>query len=268
MSPASHTSWDPFAIRRLIFRWPERRASLMLPLLFVASAIVHAFGFYVFQVVYPPTGSTTPQPAQVTFLADTPENDAMLRWAESQDPSLAARMQEVTPPGLGEVRYIPSYATEHALPAALEEKPKTTVFPPARDLSSLLAAPTKPCAAGFGAVRTKFCFGEELRKRDAGGKTVFPAISKNGETLRPSEFLLSIDDRGEVRYCFLQESCGEPEMDKAAETVLRQHAFKHTDTPSPLLWGFATVDWGIEAYASPIPAQAGNAGVRTKRASQ
>jgi len=249
MSAASPAPWDHFAIRRLIFRWPERSASFTLPLLFLASVIVHALAFYAFQVVYPPKGSITPQPAQVTFLADTPENEVLLRWAEAQDPSLPARMQEITPPNLGTVRYVPSYATEHALPAVSETTEQTTIFPPARDLPSLLSVPAKSGSPQSAAVRTTICFSGELQKRDGAGAAVFPSMPTSRAILRPSEFLVSIDDRGEVRYCFLQESCGEREMDKAGETLLRQHAFRRTDSPSPLLWGFATIDWGIEAYS-------------------
>ena len=95
---------------RLIFRWPERTASLLFPGLLILSVAIHTFAFFIFQVVYPPTVASAPPRAQVTLLTPgTPHSDALLRWVEAQDPATAGRIQEIAPKGLEEIRYTPSY---------------------------------------------------------------------------------------------------------------------------------------------------------------
>ena len=246
--------WDHFAIRRLIFRWPERNVSFVFPLLFLASVAVHALTFYVFQVVYPPTPALAPTPGQVTLLSPGPESEALLKWVDAQDPA-AACLQEITPPGLGEVRYIPSYSREQSLPK-LEEPPGPTVFPPARDpLAPLakVASATPP----HRAVRTSLSFSESLRGRDAAPGEAVKLNRKSAVGLHPTEFLTAVDDRGELRFCFLQAGCGDREIDLQAEAILRSHPFRHTDTPAPLVWGFATFVWGNEAFSPSTPESAG-----------
>ena len=245
--------WDHFAIRRLIFRWPERNVSFALPLIFLTSVAVHALTFYVFQVVYPPTPSISPAPGQVTLLTKGPENEMLLRWVDAQDPA-AACSQEISLPDLGDVCYVPSYAREQSLPK-MEEPREKAVFPPARDPLAPLASLATPAKAPQ-AVRTTLTFSEALQNRNAAAEEPVKITHKSAVALHPTEFLAAIDDRGEVRFCFLQASCGDRCIDSQAEDILRAHGFRHTDSPTPLLWGFATFIWGREACQSP-PVQAG-----------
>jgi len=243
---------------RLVFRWPERTVSLLLPALFVLSVMFHALAFYIFQVVYPPAVASAPPPAQVTLLTpDTREGAALLRWVQAQDPATAARTQEVTPAGLGEILYTPSYATVHTLPLETEAPAAPIGFPASHSLldfsASKAAAPEPPRRA----VPSALSFSDGLHARDAASEAPHGVSSKSSPNLRPTVFLAGIGDRGEIRYCFLlapnggDPSSGDPEVDKQAEALLREHRFTPSETP--LEWGFATFTWGAEAYAPPQP---------------
>lgn len=238
----------------LVFRWPERTASLLIPALFVLSVALHAFAFYVFQVVYPPALASTPLPAQVTLLtADTAEGAALLRWVQAQDPAIAARPQEVTPSGIGEIVYTPSYAAVHTLPLEVEVPEEPVGFPAAHTLLEFASSKPVPDKGPSRGVSSTLSFSQALGARDA-APGLSPAVTpRTSSNLRPTVFLVGIGDRGEVRYCFLLDphggdpSSGDHEMDKQAETVLRTHQFTHSE--AALEWGFATFTWGAEAYA-------------------
>jgi len=245
---------------RLVFRWPERTASLLLPALFVLSVAAHALAFYIFQVVYPPALASAPPPAQVTLLTpDTPEGAALLRWVQAQDPATAARLQEIAPTGLGEIRYTPSYAVVHTLPLETEPPAAPIGFPAAHSLLDFSATKEPaPEEAPRRAVTSALSFSGALHVRDAAPARPPCITSKSNPNLRPTVFLAGIGDRGEVRYCFLlapnggDPSSGDHDMDKQAETLLRAHRFAPAE--APLEWGFATFTWGADAYA-PQPTQ-------------
>ena len=244
---------------RLVFRWPERTVSLLLPALFVLSVLVHALAFYLFQVVYPPAVASAPASAQVTLLTpDTPEGAALLRWVQAQDPATAARTPEVTPAGLGEILYSPSYAAVRTLPLETEPAVEICGFPAAHNLLDFSGSKAPAPEPSRRAVASALSFSDALRARDVAAETPRGVItSRSNPNLRPTVFLAGIGDRGEVRYCFLMApsggdpSSGDPEMDKQAEALLREHRFTPSETP--LAWGFATFTWGAQAYAPPQP---------------
>ncbi|MEI6562334.1 MAG: hypothetical protein WCO68_09680 [Verrucomicrobiota bacterium] len=243
---------------RLVFRWPERTVSLLLPALFVLSVLFHALAFYIFQVVYPPAVASAPPPAQVTLLTpDTREGAALLRWVQAQDPATAARTQEITPAGLGDILYTPSYATVHTLPLEMETPATPIGFPASHSLLDFSASKTATLEPPRRAVASALSFSEGLRARNAASEAPHGVTSKSTPNLRPTVFLAGLSDRGEIRYCFLlapnggDPSSGDPDVDKQAEALLREHRFTPSETP--LEWGFATFTWGAEAYAPPQP---------------
>lgn len=252
MTPLRPASASQTIGQRLIFRWPERSASFVLPSLFLASVAAHALTFYVFQVVYPTTVSIAPPPTQVTLLPpSSPENKALLRWVDGQDPAAAARLQEATPPKLGEIHYSPSYAAARTLPELAEQTPETISFPQAQDSLALIAPTTTHGDSPHTVVHSSLTLSKSLQARDAApGEAVVPG-SKSSLSLQPTTFLIGISDRGELRYCFLQNGSGDSVIDQEGEKVLRQHAFKRTDSPNLTEWGFATFVWGAEAFAPP-----------------
>ncbi|MEI8233868.1 MAG: hypothetical protein WCH57_04190 [Verrucomicrobiota bacterium] len=235
---------------RLTFRWPERTSSLLLPALFLLSVAVHGLAFYLFQVVYPPSVASPPPPAQVTLLTpDTPRGAALLRWVEAQDPATAARVEEVTPARLGVIGYTPSYVTAQTPLREAEPAPESFACPPAHSLLDF--TPSAPVSTGDAprlGVATALHFSESLRARERPGPPAPLNLSaKSSANLRPTVFLAGVGGRGELRYCFLQESSGDPAMDAQGEALLGQHAFSLSETP--LQWGFATFTWGADATA-------------------
>ena len=239
---------------RLTFRWPERTASLLLPALFLLSIGIHGLALFVFQVVYPPSVASAPPPALVTILTpDTPQGAALLRWVEVQDPALAARVEEVAPTRLGGVAYTPSYATAQTPLREGEPTPAPFAFPAAHNLLDLSpAAPAAPAGTPRLGVSTALRFSESLGARERPEPPAPLHLSvKSSANLRPTVFLVGVGDRGEVRYCFLQESSGDPAIDAQGEALLGQHAFSLSETP--LQWGLAMFTWGAEAYAPAPP---------------
>lgn len=247
---------------RLVFRWPERSASLLLPAFLLVSLVVHAFAFFLFQVAYPPAVSLAPPPAQVTLITpDRPESAAFLRWVQAQDPAIAASIQEVAPPpGLGNRLYRPSYATARSFQMEAEPQQALPDFPTAR---SLLDATDSPKAAATAvperlAVATSLAFSEGLGARDAAPHAPLKLATPSRVNLRSTVFLVGVGAKGEVRYCFPQAgsegaSSGDPKVDAQAELLLRAHSF--SPSPTPLQWGFATFTWGAQAYESAAPQQ-------------
>ena len=179
----------------------------------------------------------------------------LLRWVQVQDPSATEQPLEIIPAGLGDIRYTPAYAITHTFPKEPEPRTDTELagFPSAHNLLDILDSTAAPAPMPRHGVTTALSFSEALRARDAAPDAPLPIEAKSGVNLRPTVFLVGVDDRGEVRYCFLQEGSGDETLiDRQAEAALRQHRFSRSETP--LEWGFATFIWGAEAHA-PRPAQ-------------
>lgn len=241
---------------RLVFRWPERNASLLFPAFLVVSLLVHAFAFFLFQVAYPPAVSLSSPPAQVTLITpDQPQSAAFLRWVQAQDPAVVGSVQEVIPPnGLGERLYRPSYATAHTFQMEAEPPQTSPTFPSARNLLDACDAPKAAAPVPMRpAVATSLAFSEGLNVRDGDPHAPLQLATPSRVNLRPTVFLVGVGASGEVRYCFPQvrsegASSGDPKVDAQAETLLRAHPFLPSSTP--LQWGFATFTWGAQAYES------------------
>lgn len=243
---------------RLVFRWPERTSSLLLPLLFIISVAIHGVALYIFQVQYPPTVVSAPPPAQVMLLTgDTPQGAALLKWVEARDPATAARGMSPPPPAIQEIRYEPSYATVQVQPLEPEPAAEPMTLPSAHTLldwtcqREALPIPEPPKR-----VVSSLRFSEKLRARDAAPGAPLNLAVRSGVNLHRAVFLTAVSGRGEVRYCFLQEQSGDAAMDAEAERLLRDHPFAPSDTP--LEWGYSVFTWGAEAYApqpSPTPVE-------------
>lgn len=64
----------------LIFQWKHRQKAMFhIAVFLVLSVVLHVFGFYLFQVVYPPAGKVEPVPDRLTVLDPSdPEVHAMM----------------------------------------------------------------------------------------------------------------------------------------------------------------------------------------------
>lgn len=221
------------------------------------SALVHLFGFYLFQTVYPPSAHISPPPAQVSYLAPgTPEADALLRWVDSMDSALVARPQKAAIPNLLTLPYVPSYATVHARPALVGPVAQPLPFPAGAnglDLVRMALPHSAAPAAQPENLPSTLVFSGELRDQSSGSAPALAGLrSSQPGALQPARFLLGVSDGGEVRYVFLQESSGDKALDAAASQVLNRSQFRRLS--APLTWGFATFSWGAAAYAQPSPA--------------
>jgi hypothetical protein len=251
---ARESAADPGS-HRLIFRWPERSASFVLPTVFVASVLVHAIAFYVFQVEYRDPVSIAPPPAQVTYLPPwTPQNESVLRWIESRDPAIAGAVKTVVPQGLGDIEYKPSYASSNTHPVPVAESDPQVSFLPVHNALALTEPHPQRAELPHGKVESSLTFSRALEKQAPAEIPEIPFTTKATTGLQNTVFLIAVTDRGELRYSFLQTSSGDRNIDSAADAALKQCNFQKSE--NPLTWGYATFNWGVEAYASPTPAPA------------
>jgi len=232
----------------------------------VLSACVHAFGFYIFQTIYPPAAHVGPPPVQVGLLTPgTPEADAILRWIDSEDPALAAEPSKAAVPGLMTHPYIPSYSVVHARPVMAGASPEPLPYPAGAsglDVVRMAAAhaaatPAVAEAAAVAAAATVVSFAGALG--DAGVEAM-PGLDglhegEAGELLQPARFLVAVSAKGEVRYVFIQETSGDKGLDASAGRILERVRFR--EGGEALRWGFATFYWGSGVYAQPAGAAEG-----------
>jgi hypothetical protein len=243
----------------LVFSWePPRKRRRALIIFLIVSLLLHAFCFYVFQIVYPPTVTLMPPPARVALISpDNPESLALLRWVEAEDPALTTttqRLPETKTFALPPVQHRPSYSTH---------QPKLKALPPlAPDLSIPSSAAigrvpqTKPIAAGPGLTRKTTAQFDDLPA--ALGEASFAdfkfRLTQPGAPAN-ARFRVAIDTGGAIRFCFLIESSGDPALDEQARNFLQlcrfnidQNATKIGGTA--LFWTSATILWGNDLAPS------------------
>lgn len=235
----------------LTFEWPGRgKISPYLPTFFFLSLLLHGFGFYVFQVVYPPHVSIAPPPAVVSFLAPTtPENITLLKWIAAEDPAVIATPHPVLPAHLFDAPYRPSFADTRSLPRLPEDTPVAINFPPAKDVLALVGGTLKrepPPTPVVAAPPSELRFSGGVAGRPLAGTQPLRLAAKSATLLEPAAFLIAVAPAGEVQFIFLQQSSGDKAVDAAAETHLARLKFK--PDASPLVWGTATFYWGIDAF--------------------
>src|SRR5207248_8407085 len=100
----------------LLFSWDQpQRERLAIAAFFVLSLVAHAFCFYVFQVVYPPTVALLPPPARIGLITSNSEEARnVLRWIDAEDPALAFTTQlpaDAKSLELPKAEHIPSYVS-------------------------------------------------------------------------------------------------------------------------------------------------------------
>src|SRR5438128_1126878 len=198
----------------LLFNWgPPRRRSFALISFLIASLAAHAAGFYIFQVVYPPTVSLTPAPQRVNLISAKSEEGArLLRWVDAEDPALASitrRPSDVRRYMLGKVEHVPSY---FAAEPVLKEAPPLTVdlrVPSAQPPGPVPAA-ARASASPTGLTQTKVTFSDGL---DRLGPPKFVPTNFKPSTHEPpqiAQFWTAVDPQGAVLYCFNLTSSGDP----------------------------------------------------------
>jgi hypothetical protein len=270
-APAAETAPAP-----LLFSWepPRQRRRAIIAFLFL-SLLGHAFCFYVFQIVYPPTVALLPPPAHVSLIpANSDEGRTLLRWIDAEDPALVFATQR---PREARLRALPK--TNH-VPSYLTSAPALKPVPPAIvDLRTPSSQPPGPVptarepAPPFVATATTVLFSDEL----AGfGPPNLPPPAFAASTNEPPQairFRIALSELGEVRYSFALNSSGDPALDEQARRYLMLCRFparassakvataaeSTTNGPAsqPLVWGIATVEFGNDV----LPTQ--SAGTKT-----
>src|SRR5205823_6196939 len=145
------------ATNDLVFGWekPGRGKWTLIGFLF-ASLGLHAFGFYLFQIVYPPAVALLPPPGRISLIApDTDEGRQILRWLEAEDPALASTTQPAPDAKalvLPTIQHAPSYLARQPLLKDLPPVPSPLRIPsahppaPVEKLSAPIQIVTKPAA--------------------------------------------------------------------------------------------------------------------------
>jgi hypothetical protein len=242
--PISETAIEP-----LLFSWePRRRRQVALGAFLALSLVAHALCFYVFQIVYPPIVSLLPPPARVGVITSSSEEGrTLLRWIEAEDPALAFTTQR--PP---EARVAVEPALKEIPPQALNLRIPDSQPPGAVSMGH------RRIAFAVGRTTTSVLFSKEL---EAFGDPTLPSLSftaSNDEPLQATRFRVAVSGIGEIRYCFLLNSSGNPALDKQARRYLTLCRFSKSpasaeENHSFLTWGIATVEWGNDV-ARPRPA--------------
>src|SRR6266571_7626345 len=154
------------AAEPLIFSWDSPRGEKLAITVFLAiSLVAHAFCFYIFQIVYPPTVALLPPPARVSLITPASEEGrTLLRWIDAEDPALAFTTQrplEARLRALPRVEHVPSYL---AVEPVLKEVPPLIVdlrIPSSQPPGAVPFVHRKAPQA-FGPITASVSFSQEL----------------------------------------------------------------------------------------------------------
>ena len=253
------------ATNDLIFGWEKPgRGKWTLTGFLLASLGMHAFGFYLFQIVYPPAVALLPPPGRVSLVApDTDEGRQILRWLEAEDPALASTTQPAPDAKalvLPTIQHAPSYLARQPVLKELPPAPSALRIPSARPPGPV-ENPSAPAQIATKPVSTAIHFSPELDSLIAPQTPELKFNPSTRESPETARFLIGVSEKGEVRYCFLQTSSGDAALDEQARKYLALTRFPSIrNSPSSnvvsLTWGTATVEWGndIPRLPSPNPA--------------
>ena len=247
----------------LLFNWESgKERNLAIIGFLAASAILHAFCFYVFQIVYPPAVVLLPPPARVNLIApDSEEGRTLLPWIDAEDPALAfatVRPPEARARAFPKLQHIPSY---QAVDLRLKTLPPLSVNPPTLSSQPPGPAPVRPdkIARKIVSAPTRVSFSGELSNL---GEAALPTSSFTASTKESPEsirFRIGVGPRGEIRYCLPLNSSGDSALDKQAREYLvlgrfppRWEAREGGDQFT--VWGIATIDWGNDVGRPQPPA--------------
>jgi hypothetical protein len=240
----------------LIFRWaPPRPRKRAIVGFLIASIAVHAFGFYIFQIVYPPAVALLPAPAHVSVISPTNEEGRLLlRWVEAEDPAIGATTQRprdtkaFMPP---KVAHVPSFTTYEPrlreLPPYVPDLRAPDPQPPAPVPQRRTAAP-QPLPPS----KTTISFSDEVSTFGARQAPEMRFTRSIKDSPQAAEFRIAISRSGDVRYCFLQTSSGDGALDTQAQQYLANFRFTGaTRKTDDLIWTTAVIIWGSDVAAPP-----------------
>ena len=246
----------------LIFGWDRPgRGKWTIAGFLIGSLVVHAVGFYLFQIVYPPAVALLPPPGRVSLIApNTDEGRLLLGWIDAEDPALASTTQPL-PDGkslvMPTIQHAPSYLTHQP---ALKDLPPAP--PPLHIPSARPPAPVEPPANRVEPVAriapTAVRFSPELEMLGSAQMPEFKFIASSNESPQAAQFRIAVSGQGEVRHCFLQNASGDVALDEQARKYLALSRFPIAETrkskiENGLIWGTATFEWGNDITPASPP---------------
>ena len=252
----------------LLFQWETHRGRRSAILLFlIASLLAHAFCFYLFQIVYPPTIALLPPPARVSLItSNSEEGRTLLRWIDAEDPALVfttLRPSENRLRALAKTSHVPSYTTNEPV---LKQLPPVEVDlrPPSAQPPGSVPIYYRSALPDVGVIPTTISFSEDF---DVLGALKVPPtkfISASSEPPQNVRFRVAVGGGGAVRYCFPLNSSGDAALDEQAHNFVMRARFAEKTTTMAnngdhaLLWGMATLNWGNDVAPpsspeSPVP---------------
>ena len=246
----------------LIFGWEKPgRGKWTIVGFLLGSLALHALGFYLFQIVYPPAVALLPPPGRVSLIApNSGEGVLLLRWLEAEDPALASNTQlpadgkslsmptiQHAPSYLGRqspLRKVPLASSELGVPSARPPAPVERATPRAQPVTKI--------------VPTVVYFSSELEKMGPVQSPEFKFRASGHTSPQAAQFWVAVNQDGEVRHCFLQSSAGDPALDEQMRHYLalcRFPALTNRSAPAAnnLVWDRVTVEWGNDIAAAPSP---------------
>jgi hypothetical protein len=249
MKPADAAAQAPF-----VFPWRTgHRLAPFLPGFLLLSLAAHFATFFLFRVVYPQRVSIPPPPPQVSLLMPiSPENQALLRWIESEDPALVGSGAGGLAPAVPDVQYRPSFNFVRTAPRTVPPPPQTLRFPSAQPALAIIRSAeirAKPEPPTVIARPTKCEFDARLAARIPEEAARFSPIHRAKDPLEPATFLIGVAADGTVRFTFLQHPCGDAAID--AEAAEHLSKMKFAPSPDPMTWSVASIFWGDDAFVTP-----------------
>ena len=249
----------------LVFRWEKPgRGKWTLSGFLLASLGLHAFGFYLFQIVYPPAVALLPPPGRVSLIApNSDEGRQLLRWIEAEDPALASTTQ--APPDtkalvLPTIQHAPSYLGRQPLLKDLPPGPPALHIPSARPPAPVERS-ANPTTITVTPVPTVVRFSPELDSLLSPQTPELKFSASGRDAPESARFLMAVNEKGETRHCFLEKSSGDPTLDEQARKYLAATRFPAirnlpTSTTASLTWGTAILQWGNDVTPAPAPSPA------------
>jgi len=183
-------------------------------------------------------------------------------WLEPEDPALASTTQPAPDAKalvLPTIQHAPSYLGRQPVLKDLPPPPPALRIPSARPPAPV-EKPSTPVQTITKPVSTMIRFSPELDSLIPPQTPELKFSASGREAPEAARFLIGVNEKGEVRYCFLQSSSGDAALNEQARKYLALTRFPAIRNSPPstlpfLTWGTATVEWGndLTPPSSPSP---------------
>lgn len=242
-------------LRIHLFEWPSRHnVHLVLPLMLVASFLLHAASLFVFQATVPRSEGSRERSAVIYYLLpESPEAVRIAPVLAASDPALfsSAKIFGREAWQLPKTPYVASFDKESPALAPLPAPPLRQFLPPDPGVAPVAAAAFVPKPSPhLPAAPTAVRFGGALEGRSwtpPQDVDVSTLLASPQQVLAPAEFLVAVSPDGLPMHLFPQRSSGNENLDRAALQYLAGCRFAALPAEQAPAWGTATFVWGADA---------------------